>query len=40
MDINKKIKDELTSFKGDQKNLMKLYNYYKKEFIQIKDKFG
>lgn len=40
MDINKKIKDELTSFKGDQKNLMKLFNYYKKEFMQIKDKFG
>lgn len=39
MDINKKIKDELTSFKGDQKNLMKLFNYYKKEFMQIKDKF-
>ena len=39
IEINKKIKEELTSNKGDQQKLMKLFNYYKKEFTQIKNKF-
>ena len=38
-DINKKLKDEFSNFKGEQKTLLRLFTAYKKEFGQIKNKF-
>ena len=38
-DIYKKVKDEVSSVKGDQKALLRLYTSYKNEFSSFKDKF-
>ena len=38
-DIFKRVKDEMTNMKGEQRTMLKLVSSYKKEFGQIKDKF-
>ena len=38
-DIFKRVKDEMTNVKGEQRTMLKLVSSYKKEFGQIKDKF-
>ena len=38
-DIYKKLKDEVNNMKGDQRQLLRLFTGYKKQFNLIKDKF-